>query len=64
MDDKDLTRLVDEINRLMACEQAALKDDHPDSTCAARHRGEIAAYGRILKEIMKMIKETNHEQKS
>ena len=50
-----LTKLVNRINFLMDQEQKALKDDDPESTCAARHRGEISAYGRILKIIKELM---------
>lgn len=50
-----LIKLAENINMKMEYEQEALSDDHPDSTCAAHHKGAISAYGHILKRINELI---------
>ncbi len=57
MDHAAVEELVNYVTAMMKAEQEALLADHPDSTCAARHKGEIAAYGRILAKISKLMQE-------
>jgi len=52
-----LNKIIDRINLYIKAEQNALKDDDPDSTCAAHHRGSISAYGSILKYIIILLSE-------
>jgi hypothetical protein len=55
MKTEQLIELINYINFMLEQEQNALKDDDPSSNCASRHRGEISAYGRILKKIYSLM---------